>query len=112
MGGEKASCALNREARGAAMGLFCRVPRDREKRWRGEEEVEMARRKGWAATFKGVLAAAIGGHGRLLQSTSLHRDKKEHTLDERFWHFLFGFGPGSLEKICSLMYTLQCLYRT
>jgi hypothetical protein len=52
MGGEKASCALNREARGAAMGLLCRVPRDRETRWRGEEEVEMAGGRGWAATFR------------------------------------------------------------
>jgi hypothetical protein len=34
------------------------------------------------------------------------------TLDGRFWHFLFGFRPESLQKICSLMYTLQILYRT
>jgi hypothetical protein len=33
------------------------------------------------------------------------------TLDAQFWHFLFGFGPGSLQNICSLMYTLQIVYR-
>ena len=94
------------------MGLFCRVPRDREKRWRGEEEVEMAGGRGWAATFKGGLTAAIGGLGGCWQSTSLHSDRRRHALDERFWHFLFGFGPGSLQKICSLIYTLQIVYRT
>jgi hypothetical protein len=74
----------------------------------GEEKGEgVGRLNGrWDAIFKGVLAAAIGGHGRLLQSTSLHRDRMEHALDGRFWHFLFGFGPRSLQKICSLMYNL------
>jgi hypothetical protein len=53
----------------------------------------------------------LGKMGGMLQSTSLHRDRKEHALDGRFWHFLFAFGPESLQKICSLMYTLQILYR-
>jgi hypothetical protein len=60
----------------------------------------------WSCCFKGVLAVAIGGHGRLLQSTSLHRDRKEHALDGRFWHFLFGFRSRSVQKICSLIYAL------
>jgi hypothetical protein len=58
----------------------------------------MARGKGWAATFKGALAAAIGGHGRLLQSTSLHRDKKEHTLDGRFGIFRLDSDPDHCRK--------------
>jgi hypothetical protein len=33
-------------------------------------------------------------------------------LGGSFCPFLFGIGPGSLQKICSLMYTLQIVYRT
>jgi hypothetical protein len=42
--------------------------------WRGREREV-------GCHLMAVLAAAIGGHGRLLQSTSLHRDRKKHTLD-------------------------------
>jgi hypothetical protein len=53
--------------------------------------------------------------GGMLQSSghvSLLAGDDRAMLDGRFWHFLFGFGPGSLQKICSLMYTLQILYIT
>jgi hypothetical protein len=52
--------------------------------------------------------------GGILQSSahdSLLAGDGRTTLDAQFWHFLFGFGPGSLQKICSLMYTLQMVYR-
>ena len=64
---------------------------------------------------EGAMAGASSAHwwawAAACQSTSLPSDRRRHTLDERFWHFLFGFGPGSLQKICSLMYTLQIVYR-
>jgi hypothetical protein len=63
---------------------------------------------------RGGAATAIGRQGRQLQSSahvSLLPGDGRATLDAQFWHFLFGFGPGSLQKICSLMYTLQIVYR-
>jgi hypothetical protein len=59
-------------------------------------------------------ASAIGGVGGGLQSSahdSLLGGGGRTTLDAQFLHFLFGFRPGSLQKICSLMYTLQIVYR-
>jgi hypothetical protein len=52
--------------------------------------------------------------GGMLQSSahdSLLAGDGRTTLNAQFWYFLFGFGPGSLQKICSLMYTLQIVYR-
>jgi hypothetical protein len=65
--------------------------------------------------LKAVLAAAIGGVGGGQQSSahvSLLAGDGRGTLDECFWHFSFGIRPGSLQKICSLMYTLQIVYMT
>jgi hypothetical protein len=59
-------------------------------------------------------ASAIGGVGGGLQTSahdSLLAGDGRTTLDAQFWYFLFGFRPGSLQKICSLMYTLQIVYR-
>jgi hypothetical protein len=48
-------------------------------------------------------------HGRLHQQVA---GVIVPALGGSFRPFLFGIGPGSLQKICSLMYTLQIVYRT
>ena len=53
--------------------------------------------------------------GGMLQSSahdSLMAGDGRTTLDVQFWHFPFGIEPGSLQKICYLMYTLQIVYKT
>jgi hypothetical protein len=70
--------------------------------------------RGHAAGFKESSLAAIGGRGRHaaeLWHVSLLAGDGRATLDAQFWHFLFGFRPESLQKICSLMYTLHIVYR-
>jgi hypothetical protein len=65
--------------------------------------------------LKTVLDAAIGGHGwhaAELWSRQSAAAGGRATLDAHFWHFSFEIEPGSLHKICSLMYTLQIMYRT
>jgi hypothetical protein len=96
---------------GTALGAWRRnrehwgVPWHRLYRWGRQRRVRQ----------EGAMAGASSAHwwawAAACQSTSLHSDRRRHALDERFWHFLFGFGPGSLQKICSLMYTLQIVYR-
>jgi hypothetical protein len=49
------------------------------------------------------------GHGRLHQQVA---GVTVSALGGSFRPFLFGIGPGSLQKICSLLYTLQIVYRT
>ena len=48
------------------------------------------------------------GHVRLHQQVA---GVTVPALGGSFRPFLFGIGPGSLQKICSLMYTLQIVYR-
>jgi hypothetical protein len=47
-------------------------------------------------------------HGRLHQQVA---GVTMPALGGSFRPFLFGIGPGSLQKICSLMYTLQIVYK-
>ena len=49
------------------------------------------------------------GHGRLHQQVA---GVTVPALGGSFRPFLFGIGSGSLQKICSLMYILQIVYRT
>jgi hypothetical protein len=60
-----------------------------------------------------VRALHIGGRGRLPARAGFpYEQSNEHTVGYCFWHLLFGFGSQSVQKICSLVYTLQILYRT
>jgi hypothetical protein len=60
-----------------------------------------------------VRALHIGGRGRLpARACFPYERSNEHTMGGCFWHLLFGFGSRSVQKICSLIYTLQILYKT
>jgi hypothetical protein len=77
------------------------------RRTRGEGKSGMERRRAGAAIYRAELwtcqtAVSSGRCDRLTVPT----------LGDSFRPFLFGFEPGSLQKICSLMYTLQILHKT
>jgi hypothetical protein len=108
MGGEKASCALNREARGAAMGLFCRVPRDREKRSVGRKRWRWLVGGGGLPPL-GVLAAVIGGLGGCCRAQVASASFSRWQSD--FERPFLTIEPWLLHKISSLMYNLQIVYR-
>jgi hypothetical protein len=77
------------------MGLFCRVPRDREKRWRGEEEVEMAGGRGGLPPLKGCLLQPLVGWATAAELTSRQPAAAggRAILGAHFWHFPFGIEP-------------------
>jgi hypothetical protein len=85
-----------------AMGGAC-CCREGEGERRGEE----GSRAG-GLPFKEASSAAIGRDGRPC-CRALHMSVCWQVMAER--HFPFGIEPGSLQKICSLMYTLQIVYR-
>jgi hypothetical protein len=79
----------------------------------GSKESAMEQR-GRRGINRGERASTIGGVGGIPAEhwhVRLLAGDGTTTLDGGFWHFLFGFGSGSLQKICSLMYTLQMLYK-
>jgi hypothetical protein len=53
-----------------------------------------------------------GGNLQSSEQDNLLAGDGRTTLDAHFWRFPFRIEPGSLQKICSLMYTLQIVYRT
>jgi hypothetical protein len=99
-----------RDGSGSALGSFCRKL---GVEWRnGAENGDGAlapviyRRRQRAALVE------LGGNLHSSEQDSLLAGDGRTTLDVQFWHFPFGIEPGSLQKICSLMYTLQIVYIT
>jgi hypothetical protein len=90
-----------------------------EEGWEGASAVDGVLRRAWCS-YKAAGITTIGGYGRwplphdwllAVHAPSLQQTV-EHALDDRFCRFMFGVGPRSLQKICSLIYTLQILYKT
>jgi hypothetical protein len=85
-------------ARAGALG----VAEQREVAWGRKEEgmlLDLKRRR-WQPLV------GAGDNQQSSEQDSLLAGDGRTTLDAHFWHFPFGIEPGSLQKICSLMYTL------
>jgi hypothetical protein len=88
-------------ARAGALG----VAEQREVAWGRKEDgmlLDLKRRR-WQPLV------GAGGNPQSSEQDSLLAGDGRTTLDAHFWYFPFGIEPGSLQKICSLMYTTNRL---
>jgi hypothetical protein len=105
--GRRSSCALGEK--GSALGCLCRKL---GVEWRnGAENGDGALAPVIYRRWQRAALVELGGNLQSSEQDSLLAGDGRTTLDVQFWHFPFGIEPGSLQKICSLMYTLQIVYR-